>query len=397
MVWSWQPLSRKPANKGYPMVSPDLLSQFAVRNHEGYYNTAGAALMPVVVKNAMTEFMEDTCEDLLGAFGKYSPCRERLRGNLATLMHASSPDEVAITHHTAEGTSIIANGIDWRPGDCIMTLDREYPSTVYPWMNLERRRGVRLIMLEEHEGRVSEAEIVDALRLHHPRLFAISAVEWCSGYRFNLEVIGKACRDLGIFFFVDSAQALGFCDVDVKACHISAMAGSAWKWLFGPFGQGYLYLRRHLLDTITPLFVGSESVPDSSDYSHYHFTLKPDARRFEYSSADMSALVWFDAAVRFVMSLPAEEIRSHVFALQDYALRELKKIGCEVRGDEPRERRSGIMAFRHRIFRSSDLATRLHREAGIFARERDGFVRLAFHLYNSEAGVDRLVSCLKSF
>lgn len=379
------------------MISSDILSQFPSPTREVYYNTAGAALMPLTVKNEMNEFFDELCNDSLTAYKKHLPCRERLRRNLAALMHAASPDEVAITHHTAEATSIIANGIDWQPGDKIMTLDREYPSTTYPWMNVKRLRGVKLVMLEEHGGRVDEAEIIEALRLHHPRLFAISAVEWCSGYRFDLESIGKACRDMGIFFFVDSAQALGFCDVDVKACHISAMAGSAWKWLFGPAGQGYLYLRQGLLDTITPLFVGSESVPNSEDYSHYHFTFKPDARRFEYSTANLSALVWFDAAVRFVTAINPEDLRAHVFDLQDYTLRALKKRGYEVRGDELRERRSGIMAFRAAGIESGELSARLSREAGIFARERDGFVRLAFHVYNSRRGVDQLLKYLRSF
>ena len=129
-----------------------------------------------------------------GAYATYGPRAHRLRRNLADLMGATAP-EIAITHNTAEAANIIANGIDWRPDDKILTLDREYPSTIYPWMNVEKRFGARLVLLEEKDGRLDEDAIADAIWRERPRLFAISAVEWCSGYRFDLQKIGRACRE----------------------------------------------------------------------------------------------------------------------------------------------------------------------------------------------------------
>ncbi len=369
-----------------------IAAQFCQPRAGNYYNMAGSALMPASIRAEMQGFFESQWSDNLASYGRYAPCRERLRRNLARMMRAAAPEEVAILHHTAEGASIIANGLDWRAGDVILTLDREYPSTIYPWMNVEKLRGARLVLLPEKDGRLDEEGIAAAIRRERPRLFAISAVEWCSGYRFDLEPIGRACEECGTFFFVDSAQALGFTTLDVGACRISAMAGSAWKWLFGPFGQGYLYLRRDFLDAVTPLFVGSESVVNHDEYLDFNFAFQPDMRRFEYSSANLSGLVWFDAGVRFVQSLDADALRAHVFALQDYAIGRLREKGCLIRGDQPREKRSGIMAFRHPGRNSRELAQHLFKNAGIFARERDGFVRLAFHLYNSKAGIDRLAA-----
>ncbi|HBF35216.1 TPA: hypothetical protein DDW35_11715 [Candidatus Sumerlaeota bacterium] len=376
------------------MPSTEIISQFIDPRREDYYNTAGITLLPLCVKDALNAYLTDTASDFLGAYGRHLALTDRVRANLATLMNAAHPNEVAITHHTAEGANVIVNGIRWNPGDKILSLNREYPSTIYPWMNAEKLHGVKLILLEEQNGRVDEQVIIDALRTHRPRLFALSAVEWNSGYRFDLESIGRACEELDIFFFVDAAQALGFTEVDVQKCRIKAMAGSAWKWLFGPPGQGYLYLRQDLLETITPVFVGSCSVPNPSDFSHYQFEFKPDSRRFEYSTASLSNIVWFDAALRFLLGIPRADLHEHVFGLQDYALEQLKSIGCKVRGDRPREQRSGIMAFQHPTIDSQTLVKRLLQEAGIFAQERDQFVRLAFHVYNTRAGIDRLLEKL---
>lgn len=378
------------------MQIDDVAAQFPYPDRDVYFNTAGVALTPVCVREEATGFIDGFCRDKMSCYKTFGPRRERLRENLAALMGAPSADQVAIMHHTAEGAGIIANGLSWGPDDTIVTLDREYPSTIYPWMNLEKRRGVRLVMLRERDGRVEEDAIVEAIERERPRMLALSAVEWCSGYRFDLEKIGAACRDNGVLFFVDGAQALGFTEVDVRACHIAALAGSGWKWLFGPDGIGYLYLRDDLLEEIEPVFVGSESVVNHLDYLDYDFTFQPGARRFEYSTSNLPGIAWFDASVRFLMDYGFERARGHVFDLQDYALERLGAMGCALRGDMPRERRSGIMAFRHPAIESCALSKRLWDEAGIVAMERDGFIRLAFHIYSTREGVDKLLAALET-
>ncbi|MFW5870293.1 MAG: aminotransferase class V-fold PLP-dependent enzyme, partial [Candidatus Sumerlaeota bacterium] len=241
-----------------------------------------------------------------------------------------------------------------------------------------------------------EDKIIEAIHREKPRLFAISAVEWCSGYRFDLQTIGRACREEGTFFFVDAAQALGFTDIDVRSCHISALAGSAWKWLFGPAGQGYLYLRKGLLDEITPVFVGSNSVVEPYDYLDFNFELQPDMRRFEYSTENLSALVWWEAGLRFLNQIGLESLREYVFDLQDYAAERLSELGCSLRGVGDYEKRSGIMAFAHPEAETAALRRHLLRR-GIVAQERDGCIRLAFHIYSTRSGIDLVVDATRKF
>jgi len=375
------------------METKGIASEFPDPRSADYYNTAGLALCPVTVRDQVKQFVEDSCADATAASQRYARYVQDLRRRLAGLLNCAD-NEMALMHHTAEGANVIAHGLHWQEGDKIMSLDREYPSTIYPWMNIQRLRKIKLILLEEHDGRVEEDEIVEALARERPRLLAMSAVEWCTGYRFDLRRIGEACHELGILFFVDAAQSLGFWDIDVRGCQISALAGSAWKWLFGPLGMGYLYLRADLLDQVTPFFVGSESVVNPRQYLDYDLTFQPDIRRFEYSTINLSAVVWLHAGIHFVERQGLEQIRAHAFDLQDYALGRLRDIGCTVRGDLPRQRRSGIAGFRHPKIESRELATRLYHEASIFTRERDGFVRLSCHLFNNRQGIDRLVNQL---
>jgi selenocysteine lyase/cysteine desulfurase len=375
----------------------DIDALFPQKNKETYFLSAGITLTPTSVlaaERAYLQMVEDSGQ--LAAELYYMPHLQQLRENLAQLMHAADPAEIAFTQHTAEGTCIIANGLDWKPGDLIMSLNKEYPSTIYPWMNVAKRFNLRLELLEEKEGRVDEAEIARAIREKRPRLFAISAVEWCSGYRFDLQVIGEACREAGTFFFVDGAQALGFCEVDVQACHVSALASSGWKWLCGPHGSGCFYLRKDLLETITPTFVGSNSVVNALDYLDYNLTFLPDMRRFEYSTRNIYGHVGLNAATRFLLDVGLENLCNHVFPIQDYAIEQLKALGCEVRGGGPVEKRSGIMAFRIPGQDSLALSKKMAAESGLLAPERDGFIRLSFHLYSTTAGVDKLIEYLRT-
>ncbi|MBN1868380.1 aminotransferase class V-fold PLP-dependent enzyme [Candidatus Sumerlaeota bacterium] len=369
----------------------DLFSQ---PDADVYFNSAGSTLQPEPVFRDVSEFTERVFRDPAKAATEGARRVQDLRENLARIMGATG-EEIALTHHTAEGANVIANGIAWQAGDTILTLDHEYPSTVYPWMNVQRRFGVNLEFLQEQDGRADEERIVETIHGERPRLLAMSAVEWCTGYRYDLEPIGRACWEEGTFFFVDSAQALGITEIDVQRAHISAMAGSAWKWLFGPHGQGYLYLNSDALATIDPAFVGSESVVNWPEYLSYDLTFRPDARRFEYSTANLSALVWFDAGVKFIEEIGREDALAHTIYLQDCAEMGLRELGCEIRGGGPESTRSGIMGFRHPQLDSRTLSYDLRKKARIVALERDDFVRLAFHVHNTREGIDRLTETLK--
>ncbi|MFP4580385.1 MAG: aminotransferase class V-fold PLP-dependent enzyme [Candidatus Sumerlaeia bacterium] len=371
----------------------EILELFPVEYAPDYFNTAGAGLTPLSVSRKVQEFMERLAHDNVAAIGMALSEHRRVREMLGAMIHANA-DDIALVHHTAEAANALGHGLRLGKGDKILTLDREYPSTIYPWMNLEKWTGAELVMLEEKEGRLDEAAIAEAIRQHKPRLFAISAVEWTSGYFFDLEPIGRACEEVGAFFLVDAAQALGFCGIDVERCKISALTCSAWKWLFGPAGMACMYLRRDLLDSIAPLLVGPDSMVDPEKrYFPYDFNLKPGVERFEYSTPAFVNMVWFAAALDFVREAGIDAIREHVFALQDDCMARLRKMDCLIRGDYDQARRSGIIAFRWPDMDSHRLSKKLGGQR-IYAKERDDCLRLSMHLYNTPRSIDRLFHLL---
>ena len=126
------------------MQDNDVASEFPDPRSSDYYNTAGSGLCPVTVRDQVKQYVEASCADAIGASQKYAPYVEVLRDHLARLLGCTGA-ELALMHHTAEGANVIAHGLQWQEGDTIMTLDREYPSTIYPWMNVQRLHNVHLI------------------------------------------------------------------------------------------------------------------------------------------------------------------------------------------------------------------------------------------------------------
>ena len=157
--------------------------------------------------------------------------------------------------NTSDSLSTVANGIAWRPGDNIVTFSREFPSNVYPWLRIRDAFGVEVRMCEEREGRIDISEL-ESLIDHKTRVVAISHVQYASGFRTDLERLGRAARRHDALFVVDAIQALGVVPTDVEAELIDVAAGASHKWLLAPEGVGYLYLSDRARERIQPTLVG---------------------------------------------------------------------------------------------------------------------------------------------
>ena len=167
----------------------------------------------------------------------------------------------------------------------MVTAADEYPSNLYPWLNLAWR-GVEARRVASHSGRILVDDVIQAID-DHTRLVSLSSVEFASGFRNDLNAIGEYCRHRGIFFFVDAIQSLGVLPLDVSQSPIDGLAADGHKWLLGPEGAGVFYLRREWVDRLRVIEVGWSSVVGSSDFDKIDFRLKPHAGRWESGTLNM--------------------------------------------------------------------------------------------------------------
>ena len=368
----------------------DVRSRLPLLERGASFNHAGVAPQPM--SDAARRFHRARSEKIADEFFlTVADVPRRIRSAYASLLKVSD-DEIAITHNTAEGINIIAQGLDWREGDRILTVNVEYPSNVYPWWNL-RDRGVEIVTVDERGGRVDLNEFIEAID-ERVRLVAISHVEFASGYAFDLDKLAGACRERDVLLCVDLAQSLGALPIDLSK--VDAAAWPTWKWLMGPVGMGGFYLSKQWLDRVRPVFVGSDGMKSGRNYLDYRFEFEEGAKRFEYSTGNVVGMIEVAEAVeRAAAAFAATDARptERIFANADVIIEGLKQRGFALYSSTAPGERSGILSFtagEHDLNRVSKLL----KGKGFDQAVRGERLRLAPHYYNDAHDIERLLAAI---
>jgi selenocysteine lyase/cysteine desulfurase len=367
---------------------------WAARGEAIYLNNASTGPLPARTQAVVAEFTARRAapfrlrdDDLFGTMRRVRELAARLVGGGA--------DEIACMPNTGYGLNLAARALPLRAGDVVVTVDREFPANVYPWMALAER-GVRLECLPcTPDGLPDEAALLRALERPEVRALTVSWVQFGSGYTVDLAALGAACRAHGCYFVVDAIQGLGARTLDVRACHVDVLACGAQKWLLAPWGTGFTYVRRELVESLTPGDVGWLAVAHGEDYTRltdYDLTLHADARRFEMLTLAYHDFAGLAASLELFHELGPARVAAHIAALADRVVHWAAGRD-DVRLVTPADpaRRAGVLALRPRdpVGASARLAA-----AGVTHAVREGAIRLSPHGYNTPDEVDAALAAL---
>lgn len=313
----------------------------------------------------------------------------RVRGLAARLLGARESHEVAFVENTSTALSLVAEGLDWQPGDNVVGAALEFPSNVYPWMGLASR-GVEYRQVEERDGRIDPDEILARID-SRTRMLALSWVQYASGFRSDLARLGRACRERGVLFVVDVIQGLGALPLDVEADFVDVAAASAHKWLLGPEGIALLYVSDRVVERLRPVRSGWRSMRDPFQWTAYDLTWNEGARRFESGTLNAYGIVALGGSLEVLLRVGAEEIEPRVLALADLAARGLKDLGFSVVSSRRRGETSGIVTAVPPGRNAQDLIKPLD-QRGIVVAARAGRLRIAPHFYNTADEIERCLT-----
>lgn len=320
---------------------------------------------------------------------------EQVRRLAAGLMGAS-PAEVAFVKNTTEGLGFVANGLDWSEGDRVVVPDAEFPSTIFPWLALEAR-GVVVDRVKPQgiSGALPVESFAEVIaRGSPPKVVATSWVQFSRGWRTDLAALARVVHDAGALLCVDVIQGLGVIPARFGDWGIDFAMADAHKWMLGPPGVGFLYVRRSCLEKLRPLEPGWASVAHREQWENLDLVYDDSARRFEGGSANACGIYGLGAALELIGSAGVEEIWRHVDELCEHACGAIEAAGYRVMSDRSASGRSGIVTFS--LAPGSDpvpIAAELER-SGIVCSPRAGGIRISPHGYNDTGDVDRLVSAL---
>jgi selenocysteine lyase/cysteine desulfurase len=367
-------------------------SWFPVTGEYAYFNHASVAPISTRVQEAVERYMAEATRNGARNYAQFYDAEiERVRGRAAELIGAAS-DEIAFIKNTSEGLGLVAAGLDWEPGDQVVTCDLEYPSNVYPWWSLHAR-GVETVMLPGRAGKLPLESVERALENPRVRLLALSSVQYGSGFRIDLDAIGRLCRERGVLFCLDAIQSVGVMPIDVSSAGIDFLAADGHKWMLSLEGCGIFYCSRNVIDRVTPRVVGWRSVTENWDYDRYHMDLQPGAGRFEEGTPNTPGIFGLGAAIDLLLEIGVEAISERVLRLTGDLANQLEARGAEVVSPRDDAERGGIVAFRWQDEAPKTTAARLRR-AGVLVSVRRDAVRASPHFYNDAGDLARLVDAL---
>jgi cysteine desulfurase / selenocysteine lyase len=379
----FKPMTNAIVEEQQPPLWERYADQFPVRQNLVYLNHAAVAPLVKPAAEAMQNLAGDCTRFGSMHYDQWISAYEGLRVAAARLIDADR-SEIALVKNTSEGIATVALGLDWKPGDRMVGFREEFPANFYPWKRLESK-GVTVTWLSVTDP----LEQIEAA-CRGARLLAISFVQFLTGYRAPLETVGEICRRNNCIFLVDAIQGLGAFPIDVRTCHIDALAADGHKWLLGPEGCGILYVRQELQDRIEPVEFGWTNVAGYADYASRDMTLRKDAGRYECGTLNTIGCFGLRAAIEFLLEVGLGKIAPVVQNLGDRIAAGVEALGYQVLGQRTPASGSGIVSFRKPGLEAPQIVRRL-REAGVSCAPRAGWVRTSPHFYISPADIDRML------
>jgi selenocysteine lyase/cysteine desulfurase len=371
--------------------------EFPILEKWAFFNHAGVAPLSRRAAMAIVKYAGQAAEDAYIDSGWFKQI-ETLRKTLAGLINADR-SEIAFVKNTSEGLALVANGIDWQPGDRIVTTAVEYPANAYPWIDLQQRKGIELIRVEEKQcedgaRRVPLQDILAAADHPRTRLVTLSHVEFGTGQRHDLVAVGAFCRPRKIGFCVDGIQSVGVLPVDVRAMNIDYLSADGHKWMLGPEGAGFFYCRQELIEHTHPALVGWLNVKGAHNFDKIDYQLRADAGRFECGTLNVPGLLGLKGSIDLIAQVGIDAISRQVFWLTESLVNGLRNRRFTVSSPRNPSEWSGIVSFTREGLNTAAVAKKLKADHHIELAVRAGRLRCSPHFYNSKEQIAQLLEAL---
>ena len=363
-----------------------------------HFNNAGAALMPRRVMDAVVAHLE--LEALAGGYEAHEREAARVEGvydSIARLINCRR-DELALVEHATRAWDQAFYAVPLGPGDRILTSVAEYGANFVAYLQVAGRTGAEVTVVPNDEhGQISVGALREMMD-DRVRLVSLNHVPTNGGLVNPAEAVGRVAREAGALFLLDACQSVGQLPVDVESIGCDMLSATGRKFLRGPRGTGFLYVRSEALDRLRPLTVDHYA---AEWVARDRYELRPDARRFETWEKSYALLLGLGAAVDYALELGQDAIweriralagllRGRLAELPRVATHDLGEVKCgivtfAVDGVDPLEVKRRLAGRGINIVAVGAASARIDMDG----RGLDALCRASVHCYNTEAEVER--------
>jgi cysteine desulfurase/selenocysteine lyase len=369
------------------VTTPLPRSEFAVTERSTYLNHAAVGVLPRSTRDALKTFIDRHAEaGVLGTF-RYEADMPKYRESVGRFIGARG-SEIAILRNTGDGANVVAQGLDWKPGDRVILSDNEFPSNAIPWIAL-RERGVSIDFVDTARHRLTP-DVLRAMMTDRTRVVTVSWVSFDDGYRHDLGALAQVAHERGALICVDAIQGLGAFPLDVRALDLDVVYAGGAKWLLSMQGVSFVYVREELLDQLGVGSPGWRSLADMWDFLNYDQPFTADASRFEGGTPNFAGALSLDRSIAVLQAAGPSAIAAHVLGLTDRLVEGLRACGANLRTLRDPGVASGIVTFSMPGADSVALGRSIQSE-GIVTTWRPTGIRVAPHGYNTPGDIDHLL------
>jgi selenocysteine lyase/cysteine desulfurase len=363
--------------------------EFPVCDGKVFLAHAGVCPLPRRVVDAMKQYIEACAHE-----HQENVLPDEVIGEtraLAAQLIEAGEGEIAFVGSTSMGLAMVAAGLPWERGDNVVCYRDDYPANVYPWMDLERR-GVEARFVEATPLGNVTVEDVERVVDKKTRLVSLASVHFQTGWRLDVDRIGRFLRERGILFCLDGIQSFGALRTSMK--FVDFAAADAHKWLLGPLGTAIFYVRREHFERFHPPLVGWNSASSPNFITQESLAFRRDARRYEPGSLNLAGIVGLRAALQLIHECGIEIIEARVLALAERAITSGVKAGFTVLGAAKGKGLSGIVSLMAEGRDVAKLHARLEAVQVVtslrYCRDGKQCLRLSPHFYNHEDEIAKL-------
>ncbi len=372
--------------------------------HVAHLNNCGAGLMPSPVLGAVVDHLRLEAE--IGGYEAFERAEARIeRGydSIARLLNCAA-GEIAIVENATVGWDMAFYAMAFQPGERIVTGSAEYGSNYIAFLQVARRTGAEIVVAPDDEDGQIDVAALEAMLDERVKLISITHAPTSGGLINPAAEIGRIARAAGIPYILDACQSVGQLPLDVQEIGCDVLSATSRKFLRGPRGVGFLYIRREMGERLEPPFLDNHAATWTA---RDDFEIRPDARRFEnwenYVAGKLGlgvavdyALEWGLEAIRARVDSLARDIRARLSGLPGVVVHDRGKVrsgivGFSVGARDPREVKASLARDGINISTSGRASTRIDMER----RGLELINRLGVHYYNSEAEIDRFIAAIR--
>jgi selenocysteine lyase/cysteine desulfurase len=357
-----------------------------------YLNLAAQAPLPRVAAKALQKAIEWKKQPHRIPEELFFGLPNRVRTLLARLVNGM-PEEIALTTGASGGLLAVARGIDWKPEDEVLIAAEEFPAHFSTFVPLADARRLR-VKIVQPAGRFLTAEDFLAQMGSRTRLVSTSLVRFNDAARIDAARLAEGCRKAGAWLLLDASQAVGAVPIDVATLGADFLVASGYKWLLGPFGTGFFWIRESLIEQIGggPFYwMATTNAHDFSSLSRGNWKPECNARRWDTpETASFFNLAAFEASLELVLRVGPEAVWQHNDGLLRQLIDALPRDRCVLASPEEPAASGPYACIAGRTpAKTAELYEKL-RAAGIVVSLRQNAVRISPYLYNTEGDIDRL-------